>query len=188
MATCGIHVIWTTYMTWPPGDSRGHWSPLFDLYGRLIEAGHKLNIPHQPTLQRATALAKESPKILTAYEISVVAEKIGEIVHLAPGMPGAICGLRIEAAAIEPTHVHLLLAPLAHDIEDAVGRLKSQTSSALLKLPDNWNRKRTWTAGYWKAFLFDPAIIPIVRLYIEAHNQRRGLLPMPYAWINPRPI
>src|SRR5436190_762642 len=81
----------------------------------------------------------------------------------AAGMPAAKWGLRIEAAAIEPNHVHLQLAPLAHDIEDAVGRLKSQTSSALLKLPENWDRKRTWTAGYWKVFLFDLPTVPIVR-------------------------
>ena len=93
-----------------------------------------------------------------------------------------------EAAAIEPTHVHLLLAPLQHDIDKAVGSIMSQTSSALLKLPENWNRKRTWTAGYWKVFIFDVAVVPIVRRYIEGHNERRGLASAPFEWIDPRPM
>ena len=61
MSTVAIHAIWTTYMTWPPGDRRGHWSALFDLYGALIERGHKLNLPHPITLERATSLANEPP-------------------------------------------------------------------------------------------------------------------------------
>ena len=63
MSTVAIHVIWTTYMTWPPGDPRGHWSPLFDMYGGLIERGHKLNLPDPVTLQMATELARESPRV-----------------------------------------------------------------------------------------------------------------------------
>lgn len=41
MATIGIHLVWTSYGTWLPGDDRGHWSPLFDFYGHLVERGGK---------------------------------------------------------------------------------------------------------------------------------------------------
>ena len=43
--THGIHLIWTTHGTWLPGDRRGHWSPLFNLYGNIRERGGKLNLP-----------------------------------------------------------------------------------------------------------------------------------------------
>src|SRR5437879_13230424 len=79
MGTRAIHVIWTTYMTWPPGDARGHWSSLFDLYGHLIERGHKLNLPDTITLKHAQSLATEPPKVLSPIEIDLVADVIGAL-------------------------------------------------------------------------------------------------------------
>ena len=43
MATVGIHLVWTAYGTWLPGDDRGHWSPLYQFYGDVIERGGQLN-------------------------------------------------------------------------------------------------------------------------------------------------
>jgi len=48
-----------------PGDPRGHWSPLFDFYGNLIDQGHELNVPDPMTIQYAQAQAKESDRLLT---------------------------------------------------------------------------------------------------------------------------
>jgi hypothetical protein len=157
MRTCAIHVIWTTYMTWPPGDSRGHWSSLFDMYGRLIETGHKLNLPDPVTLKHAQDLAKEPPKILTPIEIDLVADVIGAHCPDSPQHAGGyvkIPGLRPIAGAIERTHTHLLL-------------------------------ERTWTGGYWKVFIFEDNVVPIVANYIEQHNLRRNLPRAPYHWIRP---
>lgn len=201
MATRGIHLIWTTYMTWLPGDARGHWSPLFDFYGHVVRSGGSLNKPSARTRARARSLAKETPKSLTEYETQVVAGVIDRLVdrahhiapgmsarHIAPGMPGAILkpitGLHIRAAAIEATHVHLLIDPIPIDIGVVAGRLKSMTSSALVALPQNRQRRRTWTTGYWKVFLFDDAAVDAVRGYIEQHNVRRGLAPAPFPWID----
>src|SRR5262249_32149631 len=125
MSTRGIHVIWTTYMTWPPGDPRGHWSPLFDFYGRLIQEGHQLNLPDPITVQRATKNAKEPPNILSPAEIDVVADVIGGICPYSPQHAGGfvkIPELEILAAAIERTHAHLLLKPISMDIGDVAGQ------------------------------------------------------------------
>ena len=100
MGTVAIHVIWTTYMTWPPGDERGHWSPLFDLYRGLKEQGHKLNVADPATLRIATELAKEPQRILTSIDQQIIAETIGAIVRE--------MGIDVLAAAIERTHTHLL--------------------------------------------------------------------------------
>src|SRR4051812_24923182 len=105
-------------MTWPPGDSRGHWSSLFDLYGRLKEKGHKLNLPDPVTLKHAQGLAKEPPKILSPSEIDLVADVIGAHCPFSPGHARGyvkIPGLVPLAAAIERTHTHLLLEPLSMD-------------------------------------------------------------------------
>ncbi len=180
MHCCAIYVIWTTYMTWPPGDRRGHWSPLFDFYGHLIDQGRHLNLPDSTTLFHATELAKESPKVLTPEEQKIVADTIGEVLRgqMAPGS-------RVLAGTIERTHTHLLLTGLEESIDRVVGRFKGRTSSEVTARGSEPGRARTWTAGYWKVFLFEGRCVPIVRRYIEAHNERRGLRAVPYDWITP---
>jgi REP element-mobilizing transposase RayT len=182
MTTFGIHVIWTGYMTWPPGDQRGHWSPLFDFYGHLLANGGQLQLPDPITYQHAQGLAKEPPKILSDHEIAVVADKIGELVR----WPNQFVGDKpcAFAAAIEPNHVHLLLGPVKEDIAKCVGRLKGTSSSAVIAASAD-NRERTWTAGYWTVFLFNMQAVEAVKKYIDEHNLRRGLPAEPYPWISP---
>lgn len=59
-------------MTWPPGDARGHWSPLFDFYGHLVWDGCRLNMPDPVTVEYAAAQAREPEKVLTPMEVEVV--------------------------------------------------------------------------------------------------------------------
>jgi REP element-mobilizing transposase RayT len=181
MVCCAIHVIWTTYMTWPPGDPRGHWSPLFDFYGHLIDDGHHLNIADPTTLTHAIGLAKEPPKVLAPDEQRIVAETIGEVLRTQTPPSRT----RILAAAIERTHVHLLLSRVDEPIDRAVGRLKGRASSEVIARGAEPERKRTWTAGFWKVFLFEARSVPVVGRYIEAHNERRGLARAPYEWVTP---
>jgi hypothetical protein len=82
MSTVAIHAIWTTYLTWPPGDPRGHWSPLFDFYGKLIAQGHRLNLPDPATVQHAKSLAKEPERVLAPEDQQIVADTIGEILRI----------------------------------------------------------------------------------------------------------
>ena len=149
MLTLATHVIWTTYMTWPPGHPNGHWSPLFDLYGRITSAGGQLQPGDAVTSSVASQLAKEPPKILTDAEIAVVACKIGELVR----HPGDTASSKpsVFAAAIEPTHVHLLLGPVAENLGKCVGRIKGTSSSAVLQMFAD-GRERVGTGGYWKVF------------------------------------
>ena len=175
--TCGIHLIWTTYGTWLPGDDRGHWSALFDLYGGILERGGKLNVPDSITRRRAVATMTEPPKRLDPKEIATVAGELSR--HVGGPRPP------VWAAAIEPNHVHLLVGPVEEDLERFVGRLKGRTSSEVGALPGNAGRERVWTSGYWKVFLFDDAGVRAVKDYIDAHNVRHGLPPEPYEWITP---
>lgn len=185
MATVGIHLIWTTYGSWLPGDSRGHWSPLFDFYGNLIERGGQLNRADLNTQERALERMKEEAKILTPEETAVVADTLGTLVHRPDESSATIHLPWVYAAAIEPNHVHLLLGPLQEPIGTVAGRFKGKTSSDVLKLPRNEGRERTWTAKYWKVFLFDSLALEAVKNYIEEHNVRRGLARAPFPWISP---
>ncbi len=167
--TKGIHAIWTTYGTWSPGDARGHWSALLDFYGHVLQRGQQLNPPDTTTQTRATSLMREPQKVLDEEELQLVTKTLDD--YLAPGMPGETW--RLHATAIERTHVHLLFGPLDDAIGEVVGRIKSRTSSALLKLPINQGRRRIWTTGYWKMFLFDDNAMAQVAEYINAHGGRR---------------
>ncbi len=175
--TCATHLIWTTYGTWLPGDDRGHWSPLFDLYGGVTECGGKLNLPDALTRQRVLAAMTEPPKRLDSDEVTVIAEVLSR--HLGSSGPP------VWAAAIEPNHVHLLVGPVREDLARFVGRMKGRTSSEVGSLPKNSGRERVWTSGYWKVFLFDEVGVRAVKEYIDAHNVRRGSSPEPFPWITP---
>ncbi len=183
MSTIAIHVIWTTFLTWPPGDERGHWSPLFNLYGELKAKGHRLNMADGETRDRAVALAKDPPKVLSPDEIALLADEFGQWINGPNGVTNPTPGVsypRCYAAAIEPTHVHLQLGPCAEPIGSVVGRIKGSCASTLLKLPANAGRTHIWTANFWRVFLFDDEAAVIVRRYIEEHNVRRGLRAAPF--------
>ena len=189
MNTRGIHVIWSTYGTWLPGDPRGHWSPLFDFYGRLVREGHQLNLPDPATHRYASGLMKRPEKLLTEDDQDAVASIFRLFVTQSSWQ---IPGLVIYAAAIERTHVHLLLGPISMDIDELVGRMKSSSSSAVagftfLEEPDKDQVRRTWTRGFWKVFLFDDDAMKSVQKYIEAHNTRRGYSASRFLWARPIP-
>src|SRR5437870_12879123 len=120
--TCGIHLVWTTYGTWLPGDDRGHWSALFDLYGSIRERGGQLNVPDSITRDRALARMTECPKRLETDEIAAIVMELGH--HI-----GSASTPEAWSAAIEPNHVHLLVGPVKEDLSRFVGRIKGRTSS-----------------------------------------------------------
>ncbi len=183
--TRAIHIISTTYGSWLPGDpSRpaGHWSPLFDTYGQVRKEGGQLNLPDEATFRIAREQMLEPPKTLSDDEQRTVANSFRHNVFDAGR---ARC--QVIALAIEATHFHMLIGPLcSEDIGRFVGRLKGCASSAILEMITNQpgKRKRIWTRGYWKVFLFDEVSVSMVRKYVEKHNTRRGLPANPYAdWV-----
>lgn len=188
MSTRGIHLVWTTYLNRLPGDDRGHWSPLFGLYGRLHEAGHRLQRPDPVSRRIANIRAKEPAKELDFVEQVTVAAVLarfstGEgIAAIAPARRGTP-PIRALALAVESNHVHMLIRATNWPVDDLVGRMKSKTSSPLLKLPCNAGRSHIWAAGYWKVFLVDGEACNTVRECIEAHNTRRGREPNPWDWV-----
>jgi REP element-mobilizing transposase RayT len=160
---------------------------LFDFYGRLMRAGHQLNLPDPVTHRYASELMKGPEKTLTVDEQETVGSVLRSFVTPSPSQ---VPGLDIHAAAVERTHVHLLTGPVSIDIHELVGRMKSNSSSAVagftfLEDPDPNQLRRTWTRGYWKVFLFDDAGVGAVQKYIQAHNIRRGFGPTRFLWERP---
>jgi hypothetical protein len=176
MATVGIHLVWTAYGTWLPGDDRGHWSPLYHFYGDVIQRGGQLNRSDLTTWEIARERLTEPAKILTKDERIVVASTLGTLL-------GGMNQPKAYAAAIEETHIHLLLGPVEEKIHVTAGRLKGCSSRDVLAMSPNGGRKRTWTSKYWKVFLFDEIAFFAVKQYIEEHNLRRGLSASPHDWL-----
>jgi hypothetical protein len=180
--TCGIHFIWTTYGTWLPGDRRGHWSPLFDVYGRIAERGGRLQFPDETTRLVSTTLLREPPFRLDDGDAAIVAGELAKLVH--DGTPTCDQPIAI-AATVEPTHVHLLLGPVGEDLRAFVGRLKGRSSSAVLASGRHGERRHVWTEKYWKVFLFDAVGMEAVTEYIQDHHRRAGRPLNPYSWCRP---
>jgi hypothetical protein len=182
LSALAIHIVWTTYGTWLPGDARGHWSPLFDFSGRLLETGGRFGLPDEST-RRVAGSSLEAPKVLSPADLAVVADRIREQVSCPTGScpPGPRC----FAAALEPTHVHLLLGPKQEKFSRCVGRLTGTSSSAVLKVPGNEGRSLDWTEDYWKVFLFNAVALETVKHSIDEQNRRRGLPAEPSEWISP---
>ena len=186
-----IHIVWTTYRSWMPGDARGHWSPLFDIYGRLTRAGHRLNIGDEITRKVSAEAATGEPRRLDDREAEIVAACIGAClvggpeVGTAGGTPAGVW--HAYAAAIESQHVHLLLATGEEPISRFVGRVKGKSSSQIGRASGRPGQ-RVWTAGLWRVFLFDHTAVLAARDYIIRHNIRRGLPADPFDWVTPPEI
>jgi hypothetical protein len=202
MPTTAIHIVFTTYGTWLPGDDRGHWSPLFNLYGHLLRAGHRLNMSDEITADVARHRMIEPPKTLTAPERDRVAAEFSNhfrydglpqenhrytVASIDPGQARGYMKPICHAAAIEENHVHMLAGVVEEDLERYVGRLKGRSSSVLKGLPQNASRKHHWTAKFWRVFLYDHEALLAVREYIINHNLRNALPADPYPFIT-RPI
>jgi hypothetical protein len=185
----GLHIIWTTYETWLPGDPRGHWSSLLDMYGRVAAPGHRARPADEVTETYASGLMKEDPKLLAPEEMRTTADVIASVLggrsigNFVPAQPGTLAVA--HALAIEATHVHLLLGPLTAKLAPTMGRIKGISSSLIRAEPRNAGRKRIWTESYWDVRLYDAVAIAQAQGYSVDHNLRRGLPAHPYAWLKP---
>lgn len=170
--TIGYHVVKSGYGLWLPGDSRGHWSAAWDARVGHYEPHHL----HEgdPVRQRmARERMKYQPTRLTPAMMTAVADAIGACEK------GSDWG--IVAAAIEATHMHLLLTYTERDIDRTAKWLAQQTTKEV--------HRRTpftgpvWCDGKWLEFVFEQSHFENVRQYIQRHNVRRGLPARPWAWI-----
>jgi len=172
--TLGYHLTKTTYGTWLPGDRRGswlkEWSPK-EGYGpvrRLADAD-----PSREAMARRQM--NHDACMLTEEMIDAVVDSISDCVIRSKG------GLTIMAAAIEPTHVHLLLPNTGRDIDVMVKWLADQTTKAI-------HRRTThsgpvWTSKPWCEYIDDDVHWEQLLQYIDEHNIRAGRGSRPYPFL-----
>jgi hypothetical protein len=174
--TIGYHLVKSGYGLWLPGDDRGSWSEAWDAQIGYIEP-HTLH-PGDPIRQRmAEERMAHPPFRLSAAMIDVIIETIGGCVKKASG------GLRIAAAAIEATHLHLAIFYSGRDIDGTAKWLADQTTKAIHRRSDH--RGPVWCKGRWRSFVFEEEKWLAVIAYIERHNMRRGLPARPFSFLCP---
>jgi hypothetical protein len=178
--TLAIHWAQTTHGIFLPGDARSSWHN-----GKLIGPDPFLQLACRASMSHAAVS-------LSAQERETVSIEFGSALR--------DCGQRCFAATIQPTHVHLVLAPLRENITTALARFKRRSAAAVL------NRRRDqlpaetagphsrailarripthiWTARQFPVFIFDDYHLTNAIEYVRDHNRRCGLPPDPFDWI-----
>lgn len=180
--TFGIHWAATTHGTWLHGDPRGSW-----LRGKLIGA--------DPFLEAQQRALSRGAVWLDEYERELVADAFGRA--------ATEWRYRVLAATIQPTHFHLVFAPLGDPINTVTARLKYRSSAAVLKyrrecLAVNqveicskfpagttglFVPRSLWTSGIFPVFIFSQSHLMNAIEYVRRHNRRIGLPDDPYDWM-----
>jgi hypothetical protein len=108
MKTIGYHLVKSGYGLWLPGDCRGHWSSAWDEQIGYHEP-HKFHEGDPVRERMARERMKHCPTRLTSHMIDAVANAVAACT--------AASDWKVAAAAIEATHMHLLLTYTARDID-----------------------------------------------------------------------
>jgi REP element-mobilizing transposase RayT len=136
-----LHITWTCYATWLPGDERGHVSNVI-----LPDGGHrpKQNVPGAPiepgdafTRDRARSLQKGETVWLTPAQALCAATALVNAVRER--------GWRILRAALMANHIHVVITDCPDD-GPAVRRVLKGVSQAALSRAQG-RPQRWWTAG-----------------------------------------
>jgi REP element-mobilizing transposase RayT len=155
-----LHITWTCYGTWLPGDDRGHVSNV-----RNPDRGYspRRNTPGTPyaagdpwTLTRARSLQKQSTVWLDAGQADRVAETLVTVAKSR--------GWFIPRAAVMANHVHVVVFDCPADGPAVRRVLKGTTQAALTDLAD---QPRTWwTTGGSDRYKNDPTAVAAAINYV----------------------
>lgn len=170
--TLGFHIVVSGYGLWLPGDGRGHWSESWDAQVGFIEP-HSLHAGDPVRLRIARERMKHPPVRLGPGMAAAVVAAIGRC--------AAESDWTVQAASIESTHTHLLLTYSLRDVGTTIKWIKDQATKAVHV--ETRHRGPVWCKGHWCTFVFDVAAWDNARAYIERHNVRRGLGPLPYDFL-----
>jgi REP element-mobilizing transposase RayT len=172
--TIGYHLVKSCYGLWLPGDSRGHWSTAWDEEIGYIEP-HKLHEGDPVRKRMAVERMTAPPTMLDSPMIAAVADAVATC--------ASDSDWKVAAAAIESTHMHLLLTYTERDIDLTAKWLAQLTTKAVHRQTPFTGP--VWCEGKWLGYIFEPDHWTATREYIERHNVRRGLSSQPWTWITP---
>jgi hypothetical protein len=157
------HVIWTTFLAWPPKDSRGDWQDLSDLYAGLVER-HGPVAMSDPLPDRWQGRPEPDNAVqLSSFARELLMPSLQDLTQtdrLAGDTP-------VRALAVRPRSVQILLACPGDALQQRVGRLKSRSATLLSFDPATGIAgKGTWGKGFWWARLRDEALAGEVEAFL----------------------
>ncbi len=168
--TLGIHWSATTHGTWLHGDPRGSWR-----HGRLIGPDPFLEASARSSLSNNAIVLSDDERL-------IVAAAFGEVIREHR--------YRALAATVQRTHVHIVFAPLAHDVKTVIDRLKRRstmkrnTRNGSVSVMHSTSAS-LWTAGQFPIFIFSEEHLANAIEYVRDHNRRIDLPADPFDWIEP---
>lgn len=160
----GLHIVWATYNYWQPQRGQGIWRSLQTLYAQLEQAGHDCQCSKSlPKIATEITDLPNDTIVLTASEVDDVSRYLAKLI--APGGDRIVAGLPVRCLSVTPTFVQLLMVPALDAHSQAIGRIKSQTSSKAFR---EWgDQQRLWSSGYWFANIKGEAAIAEVEQFIQ---------------------
>jgi hypothetical protein len=173
--TLGYHVVKTTFGTWLPGNARGYW---FEAWSsdRGFHDAHRFHDEGDPTRGKQARRRMKCPvTTLTKGMAEIVAVTIGQCILNSSG------GLKVMAAAIEPTHMHLLIPYSGRDIEITAKRLADQTTKAIHR--QTTHDGPVWSKNNWIRHIFTSENWENALRYIDDHNIEAGRGSRPYPFL-----
>jgi REP element-mobilizing transposase RayT len=136
-----VHVTWTTYGSWLPGDPRGHVSNTRLPRGGFVRKQNIIGTPSSPadefTHERARELQSHPTVFLTRDQAAVVARA------LVAAAATETRNWRIPRAAVMDNHVHVVVTDCPDDGPAVRRVLKGVTQAALSR--HNGSPRRWWT-------------------------------------------
>jgi REP element-mobilizing transposase RayT len=160
-----LHITWTCYGTWLPGDSRGHVSRPLTNTNVYLRKENIPGTPHSPADRRLERFAQGHQK--------------GESVLLTPEQAVVVCqslvkaaqqrGWRILRAAVMRNHVYVVICDCPED-GAAVRRILKGVSQADLSKHAGCSR-RWWTAGGSDRYKnSDDAVLAAIQYDADQHG------------------
>src|SRR5690242_20696666 len=177
--TIGFHLTKSTYGTWLPGDPRGSWSEAWSPSRGFFEP-HRFHVGSEARLDLAIGRMKHEAVHLTEEMTVVIADEITTCVEKSKG------GLIITAAAIEPTHMHLLIVNAGCDIDITAKWPADQTIKAVHRITAH--QGPVWTKNKWCDHIDNQEHWENAIFYIDDHNIRAGRGSRPYPFLAPLQI
>jgi REP element-mobilizing transposase RayT len=181
----GYHFIFSAYGFWLPNDPRGSWSEVvreFELrrFGPATDVATTRSVAnrsHDHQLRLAAKQALRYPPVkLTGKQALLIAKGFGDAI--------AEQGYVVDALAILPDHVHLVMRYHVRPVEKIAAHLKTKATARLSaadmhplaryaspagRIPSPWSR------NYWCPFIYDGEHYRRVIAYVEQNPVKAGL-------------
>jgi REP element-mobilizing transposase RayT len=163
MSDCpfAIHVTWTTYGTWLPGDARGYVSPTRQHEADTVPKQNLYGTPYAKNDSYTRQIAYAEQKFPTVYlnekQALVVAQQLVDATESRHWL--------ISQAAIMKNHTHVMMMQCPEDGSAVRRILKGTTQAALSKqagTPNRW-----WTQGGSNRYKYDQLAIDNANRYIK---------------------